>query len=206
MRGKENYERVKAIVSSYIQAYEELPKVRDLAYNAHISLGLACKYLQQMEKEGLVVSRGSGGGGYVGIGNARQAETEYISVRGTISCGYRKLAVEEIEDYVAVPRGLLGPGEYFCLIADGNSMINAGIVNGDYVIIRRQDWADEGDIVVALVDMEEATLKRYYPHPEEGYVDLAAENPEIPTQRIMLNDSGPLIIQGVAVQVLHRLK
>ena len=74
------------------------------------------------------------------------------------------------------------------------------------MIIRRQDWADEGDIVVALVDMEEATLKRYYPHPEEGYVDLAAENPEIPTQRIMLNDSGPLIIQGVAVQVLHRLK
>ena len=56
------------------------------------------------------------------------------------------------------------------------------------------------------MDLEEATLKRYFPKPEEGCIDLVAENPEVPTQRIMLNEAEPFIIQGVAVQVLHRLK
>ena len=206
MRGRDNYERVKNIVNTYVQAYKELPTVRELAMNAKISTGLAGIYLKRMEEEGLVVSRGVGGGGYVGIGNARRADLMYISRRGTISCGYRKLAVEEIEDYIALPQGSLGPGEYFALTADGNSMINAGIVNGDYVIIRKQDWADPGQIVVALVDREEATLKRYYPHPEEGYIDLVAENPEVPVQRIPLDELEPFTIQGVAVKVLHNLE
>ena len=202
-RGEENYQRVKSVVYSYVEAFEELPSVSTLANNTGISNALAGLYLQRMEKEGLVYSRGQRG--YVGAGRERLDALMHMPVVGTISCGYRKLAVEEIEDYIALPKGSLGPGDYFCLVADGNSMINAGIVSGDYVIIRQQSVAEKGQIVAALVG-EEATLKRYDPHEEEGYVDLVAENPDIPVQRIQLNDYEPLLIQGVAVKVLHNLE
>ena len=203
-RGEDNYQRVKGIVYSYIEAFQELPSVADLAYNTGISKGLAGIYLKRMEEEGLVTSRGSRG--YIGVGREKLESLLHMPVCGTISCGYRKLAVEQIEDYIALPQGSLGPGEYFALVADGDSMINAGICSGDYVIIRKQNFAEKGQIVVALVEGEEATLKRYYPNTEEGYVDLAAENPEVKTQRIMLNDSEPFVIQGVAVRVLHNLE
>ena len=204
MRGRENYERVRDLILSYIEAYGEVPTVRQVAQSGSVAVSTASLFLKQMEEEGYIAGRGSRG--YVTVARDRMEATRPVAVCGAVSCGYRKLAVEEIEDYVAVPKGSLGPGEYFCLRADGNSMINAGIVNGDYVIIRKQDWADEGDIVVALVDREDATLKRYYPSPEEGYVDLVAENPDIPVQRIMLNETEPFMIQGVAVQVLHNLR
>ena len=192
------------MILSYMEAYGEVPTVRRIAQFAKVAISTASLFLKQMEEEGYIAGRGSRG--YVSVARDRMEATTSVAVCGAVSCGYRKLAVEEIEDYIAVPKGSLGPGEYFCLRADGNSMINAGIVNGDYVIVRKQDWADEGDIVVALVDREEATLKRYYPNPEEGYVDLVAENPDVPVQRIPLDESEPLAIQGVAVQVLHNLK
>ena len=204
MRGRENYERVRDLILSYMEAYDEVPTVRRIAQFGNVAISTASLFLKQMEEEGYIAGRGSRG--YVSAARGKLEETKSVVVCGAVSCGYRKLAVEEIEDYVAVPKGSLSPGEYFCLRADGNSMINAGIVNGDYVIIRKQDWADEGDIVVALVEREEATLKRYYPHPEEGFVDLVAENPEVPVQRIPLDESEPFAIQGVAVHVLHKLK
>ena len=118
---------------------------------------------------------------------------------GDVSCGSPLLAVENITDYVPLPRQIVGEGSFFILRAKGDSMINAGINPGDYVIIRQQSTADEGDIVVALID-DEATLKRFYRtakpnvfrlHPEnEAYPDFTVEN---------------LQIQGVAVNVIKKL-
>ena len=83
------------------------------------------------------------------------------------------LAEENIEEYVAVP-GIAGGDEgEFVLRVKGDSMKNAGILEGDHVVVRRQDTAANGEIVVALVD-EEATVKRFF--KEEDHVRLQPEN------------------------------
>jgi repressor LexA len=83
------------------------------------------------------------------------------------------LAEENIEDYVAVPEIAGGDQGQFVLEVKGDSMINAGILGGDHVVVRKQDTAENGEIVVALVG-EEATVKRFF--REEHHVRLQPEN------------------------------
>ena len=82
-----------------------------------------------------------------------------IPVAGTVRAGALTYADEEIEEYLTLPLNDYGDGEYFALRIKGDSMIECGIFEGDIVILRRQAYADDGDIVAARVD-DEATLKR----------------------------------------------
>ncbi len=131
-------------------------------------------------------------------------ETVGLPVLGSVACGLPKYAEENIEEYVRVPASWFGTGKFFALRADGPSMINAGINTGDLVIVKQQSTAEPGQIVVALVDDDTATLKRYCPHPEEGTVDLVPENDEFETQTYSL-DRHSIVIQGIAVKVLKEL-
>ena len=81
-------------------------------------------------------------------------DTVRLPVLGAVSCGIPKYAEENIEEYVQVPASWFGSGEFFALRADGKSMINAGIDDGDLVIVRKQESANPGQIVVALIDNE----------------------------------------------------
>ena len=81
-------------------------------------------------------------------------------------------------------------------------MINIGLEPGDYLVCRQQQTADRGQVIVALVN-DEATLKRFYPNPEEGTVDLVPENDGMPVQRVDLKDGTRFEIQGVAVKVIR---
>jgi repressor LexA len=92
---------------------------------------------------------------------------------GQVAAGSPVLAEENIEEYVAVPEIAGGDQGEFVLEVKGDSMINAGILEGDHVIVRKQDTAENGEIVVALVG-EEATVKRFF--REEQYVRLQPEN------------------------------
>jgi repressor LexA len=92
---------------------------------------------------------------------------------GQVAAGSPVLAEENIEDYVAVPEIAGGDQGQFVLEVKGDSMINAGILEGDHVVVRKQDTAENGEIVVALVG-EEATVKRFF--REEQYVRLQPEN------------------------------
>src|SRR5690606_3729130 len=83
-----------------------------------------------------------------------------LPVLGKIAAGTPIEAIQHERDRVPVPESMLGAGEHFVLEIAGDSMINAGILDGDLVVIRRSDTANSGDIVVALVQGEEATLKR----------------------------------------------
>ncbi len=130
------------------------------------------------------------------------AETTLI---GSISCGLPLLAEENIEEYYSLPRTWVGTGNVFVLQAEGQSMINAGIDNGDYVIIRQQPDAEPGQIIVALVDNEAATLKRYRPHLEEHTVELVPENDAFDVQVIDLTKKR-FEIQGVAVGVFKNFE
>jgi repressor LexA len=96
-----------------------------------------------------------------------------LPVVGQVAAGAPMLAEENIEDYVAVP-GIAGGDEgEFVLRVKGDSMKDAGILEGDHVVVRRQDSAANGEIVVALVD-EEATVKRFF--KEDDHVRLQPEN------------------------------
>jgi len=92
---------------------------------------------------------------------------------GRVAAGTPILAVENIDDIIPFPSDLVGEGELFLLHVQGNSMIEAGIFEGDYVIVRRQPAAADGEIVVALLE-DEATVKRFY--RERDHIRLQPEN------------------------------
>ncbi len=96
-----------------------------------------------------------------------------IPIVGTVAAGQPLLAVENIIDYFPVPIDMLPNKEMFMLKVKGDSMVNVGIYEGDSIIVARQDTADNGEIVVALVD-DSATVKRFY--KENGHYRLQPEN------------------------------
>lgn len=94
---------------------------------------------------------------------------------GRVTAGQPILAVENIEETYPLPAELVGPDDnLFMLDVSGDSMINAGILDGDYILVRETRTANNGDIVVALLDEEEATVKRFY--KENGHFRLQPEN------------------------------
>lgn len=81
---------------------------------------------------------------------------------GKVTAGSPILAAENIEEYFSVPKNLVGQGKHFILRIQGESMINKGIENGDLVLVRQQSSADNGEVIVALIDGEEATVKTFF--------------------------------------------
>lgn len=100
-------------------------------------------------------------------------ETVHVPIVGCVTAGTPILATENIEDYVPLPQSLLGEGEHYVLRVRGESMVEAGILNGDYVVVKKQPTAYNGEIVVAMIG-DEATVKRYY--KENGMFRLQPEN------------------------------
>ena len=105
---------------------------------------------------------------------AYRADMVQVPVVGRVTAGIPITATENIEDYIALPKAMIGSGDHFILSVRGESMIDAGILDGDYVIVRKQSTADNGDIVIAMID-DEATVKRFY--KENGVFRLQPENP-----------------------------
>lgn len=107
--------------------------------------------------------------------NYLRTETEITSIPiiGTVAAGQPLLAVENITDYFPFPANLLPNEETFILKVKGESMINMGIYDGDYLIVEQTNTASNGDVVVALVD-DSATVKRFY--AEDGHFRLQPEN------------------------------
>ncbi|RYM05666.1 transcriptional repressor LexA [Sporolactobacillus sp. THM7-7] len=98
-----------------------------------------------------------------------------VPVIGKVTAGLPISAVENIEEYFPVPRSLVDEDEVFILNVSGDSMINAGILDGDKVIVRQQSTAENGEIVVAMTEENEATVKRFF--KEADHVRLQPENP-----------------------------
>ncbi len=96
-----------------------------------------------------------------------------IPVVGKVTAGQPILATESIEEYFPVPLNFVGSGEHFMLRVSGDSMINVGILDRDYVMVRRQSNAKNGDVVVALID-DSATVKTFY--KEDNRFRLQPEN------------------------------
>lgn len=122
-----------------------------------------------------------------------------LPVMGRIAAGVPIEAISEISHHVAVPGSMLsGRGQHYALEVRGDSMIEAGINDGDIVVIREQDSADNGDIVVALVEGQEATLKRF--RRKGGMIALEAANPAYET-RLLREDQ--VKVQGRLVGLIR---
>ena len=127
------------------------------------------------------------------------AEIISIPVMGRIAAGTPISAIQSRSNTISMPPDMLGSGEHFALEVRGDSMIEAGINDGDTVVIRRQDTANNGDIIVALIDDEEATLKRLRRHGSS--IALEAANPAYET-RVLGTDR--VRIQGRLVSLFRR--
>lgn len=122
-----------------------------------------------------------------------------VPVLGQIAAGTPIDAIQHPVDHISVPQGMLsGRSEHFALTVKGDSMINKGIFEGDTVVVQRQDSADDGDIVVALVDDQEATLKTL--RRKGPIVELHAANEAYPPQQ---HDAARVRIQGRMVGLIR---
>ena len=196
-KNPENY----STIENYIDRYREInggsPCVREIAAGTGIPKTTVSRYLQEMKENGTL--------NYTGHRNIVTKKAQELSrkmvkipVLGAVSCGLPKFAEENIEDYYYMPEELLGSGRFYYLRASGDSMIEAGIQDGDTVLIRQQPTAEPGQIVVALVGPDEATMKRFYPEPEKHRIRL---HPENRTMEDIYVDNCE--IQGVAVKLMR---
>ena len=126
-------------------------------------------------------------------------DSRELPILGKIAAGTPIAAIQQERDRMPVPESILGAGEHFVLEIAGDSMINAGILDGDFVVIKKTDSAVSGDIVVALIDGEEATLKRL--RKKGASIALEAANPAYET-RIFGPDQ--VAVQGKLVGLIRR--
>ena len=186
---------IEDFIDEYHDMYGSSPSIMDIEAGTGLSKSAIGRYLIYMRENGLVEYNGRRNV-ITARGQKEREQTLRVPVLGRVSCGIPKFAEENIEEYVRLPVSLFGHGEFFILRAYGDSMIEAGISDGDLVLIRHQDCAESGQIVVALTD-DEATLKRYYPEPEHRRIRLHPENRQM--DDIYVDDC---IVQGVAVKVI----
>ena len=126
-----------------------------------------------------------------------------VPIVGRVAAGLPILAEEHVIDTVRIDRGLLKGGrEVFGLKVNGDSMIDAGILTGDYIFVRKQLTASRGDIVVALIG-DEATVKYYF--PEKDYVRFQPANKTMAPILVRASDFRPTMLLGVVVGVFRRL-
>lgn len=124
----------------------------------------------------------------------------HVPLMGDVAAGTDVLAQENVEELLPLPADLTGDGELFMLRVRGDSMIEAGILDGDFVVVRSQQTADKGDIVVAGIPGDEATVKTYV--PKGATVVLEPANP---TLEPMVFDADEVNIYGRVVTVMRRL-
>ena len=179
-------------ITDFIRRYSDLngypPTVRDIGK----AVGLASSstvhaHLSNLEKLGVLrrdptkpramelLDRATRGAGSAVHGALGKVTPRGLPLVGAVAAGSPILAEENIEEYVQVPAAAGGEDGEYVLRVQGQSMIDAGILEGDFVVVRPQDDASDGEIVVAMVGDDEATVKRFF--RESDHIRLQPENP-----------------------------
>lgn len=179
-------------ITDFIRGYSDLngypPTVRDIGK----AVGLASSstvhaHLSNLEKLGVLrrdptkpramelLDRATRGAGSAVQGALGKVTPRGLPLVGAVAAGSPILAEENIEEYVQVPAAAGGEDGEYVLRVQGQSMIDAGILEGDFVVVRPQDDASDGEIVVAMVGDDEATVKRFF--RESDHIRLQPENP-----------------------------
>ena len=200
---KKNDERkleVYNFINDFIKEYGVCPSYDEIASSIGCAKSTLFKYMKRLEEEGYIERYGRNQ--VVTVENSNSIDR--VPVIGSVACGKPKLAIEDIQGYLPINIDWLGRGEYFGLVADGDSMINIGINDGDIVIVRKQSTAENGQVVVALIPDEyggemTATLKRFY--KERDRYRLQPENDSLKDIYVKR-----LEILGIAVKTISDVK
>jgi repressor LexA len=166
-------------IKTFIGEHHFPPTIREISEHFSISVKGAYDHVKALEKKG-----------YLKIDNNRSRTIEVVDqeeptadevlsvpILGNVAAGVPLLADENLDGHIRLPAEHLGRGNHFALHVRGDSMRDAGIMDGDLAVFRQQPLAENGDIVVAMVE-EAVTLKRFY--KEKNRVRLQAENPDYP--------------------------
>lgn len=190
-------EQIRDHVEDYYLAEGRFPSTTEIAAKVGLSRGTAYKYLVEMDKLGMITYDGSTIW-TERLVKLREAQSVPLYT-GAIPCGSPETVEAAVEDYVPLPVSIFGSDEMYVIRTSGNSMTEAGIDDGDLVVVKKQEHADVGDIVVAMHDNEntlktlgcDPETKKYFLHPENSSMsDIAVDQ---------------LVIQGVAKFVIKTL-
>ncbi|MBQ0038400.1 MAG: helix-turn-helix domain-containing protein [Clostridiales bacterium] len=187
-------------VDAFFEHNRRSPSIREIEAGTGIPRPTVQRYLVDMDDKGQIEYDGSN----IITEYIRRITTQNIvrlPISGAIPCGEPQSEEEWKGDFVEFPASLLGNGDFYILMADGDSMTDAGIGKGDYVIVRRTNSAEFGKIVVALDNEQRNTLKRLA-------FDTKTKRPYLHPENKKYNDIYPdtLSIQGVAEMVIKNLK
>lgn len=190
---KATMQRVEEYNLNYQREYGKSPNFRQIMRDLNLgSLATVQRYVIALENEGKI--KRTNIGKIAPFQPLKQSGITLTPLVGNIACGQPSFAVEQIEESFALPKAIFGNGKLFMLRAFGNSMVEAGINKGDLLVLRQQNYADDGEIVVALLDGN-ATLKRLY--HRGGEIILHPENKEM--QDIVVKNCE---VQGVLVSCI----
>ena len=168
-------DKIMQFIKTHVKENGYPPSVREIANEVGLKSPASVQsYLKSLVQEGRLNKEGTKSRS-IKIPKKSSIES-FIEVPlvGSVAAGMPIFAEENVEEMVSIPAVFGGHGELFMLRVKGESMNGAGILNGDYVVVRKQNTADDGDIVVAMMDSE-ATVKRYFKH--QNMVKLMPENP-----------------------------
>ncbi len=170
----ENQQKILDFIKAEIEDKGYPPSVREICAAVGLrSTSTVHAHLNHLEEQGLI-RRDSTKPRALEVLDGSHARGRSVPLVGRVTAGMPVLAVENIEDYLMLPQSMLGKDDLFCLRVSGESMIDIGILDGDIVVLRQQDTAENGEIVVAMTEDDEATLKRIF--YEDGRVRLQPEN------------------------------
>ncbi len=169
----ERQQQVYDFLTTYLAANGYPPTLQEIAKHLHISGNLGVlRHLKALEREGLI-TRNPGSSRSIVLVDRVENNSVVLPLVGTVRAGLPLLAMEEVEAHIAVDRSLVKARDSFLLRVKGDSMIEAHIVEGDLAVVRPQPTAENGEIVVAMIDGE-ATLKRFF--HEGDRIRLQPEN------------------------------
>ncbi len=188
-------------VMDYIRKFTEengyTPSVREIGQECSIkSTATVHSYLEKLKSRGLL-SKADNKKRSVTLGKGAGVSIPLI---GTVTAGQPIFAYENYEDYYTFPVGEFKGEELFMLRVEGTSMIDAGIMNGDKIIVRRQQTAENGEIIVALVD-DSATVKRFF--RRNGYIVLHPENEALSD---MIFEDGEVSVLGKVIGLMRNYR
>ena len=189
------------MVMDYIRKFSEengyTPSVREICKECNIkSTATAHSYIEKLQDRGYL-NKANNKKRSVTIGKSSGVSIPLI---GMVTAGQPIFAYENYEDYYTFPTGEFHSDELFMLRVEGTSMIDAGIMNGDKIIVRRQNIAENGEIVVALVE-DSATVKRFY--RRDGKIILHPENEAL---SYMIYENGEVSILGKVVGLMRNYR
>ena len=176
----EKLKSVYAYVENYISENGYAPTVRDICRDLKVkSTATAHSYLNRLSERGLIKKAEDKKRAL----SVNQQISRGVPLIGTVTAGMPIFATENYEDYYTLPKEFNANEDTFILRVKGDSMINAGILHGDKIVVKKQETAENGEIAVVLID-DSATVKRFYKkggkiilHPEnDAYSDIIVDD------------------------------